>query len=125
MPRRHDVLASWLAHRVITPRQADAGERFRLLFDVAGLEGHAIIDPIGPKAAWPERVRGAADSRMVARDELKALRGTLGIVDFALVCRVIGTGRELGEDGTSDADRRYLAHRIRDALGVMAARFAL
>lgn len=135
MPRRHDILASWLAHRQITPRQAEAGRRFRDLFDVSGIEGHAVIDPTGPMVTMAERSRGVASARLMAQSELQALRPILGAFDFALVSRVIGAGQDIAGhvlpggkvDGNAatDAEKRYLAHRIRDALGLMAARFAL
>ena len=138
MPRRHDVLDHWLKHRQITARQANAGRRFRDLYDVAGIEGHAFIDPVGPRASLVLGARGVAATRAEAQSELQALRPVLGALDFALVCRVVGAGEDIlgatvsdGKKVTndthagSDADRRYLAHRIRDALGVMAARFAL
>lgn len=82
--------------------------------------------------------RGLAATRAEEQSELQVLRPILGVFDFALVCRVVGAGHDLVgatvADGVrvihdahsgNDADRRYLVHRIRDALGVMAARFAL
>lgn len=135
MPRRHDILESWFAHRQIDRRQLDAGRRFRDLFDVSGVGGHAVIDLGAPKVSLQERTRGAAGARIIAQSELQALRDILGAMDFALVSRVIGAGHDVAgveapggqhdAHAATDAEKRYLAHRIRDALGIMAARFAL
>ena len=93
-----------------------------------------MVDPMGPATSLQERTRGAAGARLLARSELQELQKTLGMIDFALVCRVIGAGHDIagvevpggGKDhhAATESGRRYLAHRVRDALGVMAARFS-
>lgn len=135
MPRRHDVLESWLSHRQITHQQAEAGRRFRDLYDVADMGGHAVIDP-GPKSTTVRS--GVGLDRATAKSEMLALRPVLGSFDFALVCRVVGAGGDLvgatvtdGKRVTTDthapndAERRYLAHRVRDALSIMANQFRI
>lgn len=135
MPRRSDVLTNWASHGQISHRQAWAGQRFRALYDAAGMQGHAVMDPGMPPMSIDERRPGAVGARLMAQSELMEIRPLLGHFDFALVSLVVGAGQDIAghvlPGGKADAyavsqeQKRYLAHRIRDALGLMAARFAL
>ena len=124
MPRRHDLLAHWVDRGMINPVQFTAGRRFEVLYGRADMDGHVAIDLCRPKVDGKRTPHAVADDVVFARGELLALRPILGAFDFALICRVLGAGRDLAEAESSDHQRRYLAHRLRDALGMMAARFA-
>ena len=107
--------------QAITPSQYDAGRHFLRLYD-ATLDGRSTLDP--------ERIRvdgglgrGPATERIViARCELDAMKLVVGEFDFALLCRIIGMGRDLKADTPEEADRKYLARRVRDALATIANR---
>ena len=124
MPRRHDLLLHWADRGVISSVQFTAGRRFEALYGRADMDGHVAIDLCRPKVDGKRTPHVLADDVVFARGELLALRPILGAFDFALVCRVLGAGRELAESG-AEAERKYLGHRVRDALGMMASRFAL
>lgn len=135
--RKRDLLGEWRSHHQIDERQFQAGQRFVRLIERADMHGHASID-LGMVRVDRSPCGTAAAARVaMAKAEMIELRQILGVTDFALACRVIGEGHDLSgavvADGAAsvdthaggDARRRYLAARIRDALALLAARFAM
>lgn len=114
-----DILEHWRAQGAISPDQFAAGRHFVRLYDSA-IGGRAAIDP--------ERIRvdgglgqGAAAERiLLARTELAQLGAVVGQIDFTLLCRILGLGRDLKADTPDPGERKYLARRVRDALGTIA-----
>ena len=118
--RVRDLLEHWRSQGAITSAQFDAGQHFLRLYD-STVGGRATIDP--------ERIRGeggvrqpAAERVVIARCELDAIKTAVGQFDFALLCRIIGMGRDLKADTPEEAERKYLSRRVRDALHVIANR---
>ena len=119
--RVRDLLEHWRSQGAITAVQFDAGQHFLRLYD-ATIAGRATIDPERIRVDGGSGSGPAAERMVIARGELNAIKTAVGQFDFALLCRVIGMGRDLKADTPEEAERKYISRRVRDALHVIANR---
>ena len=119
--RIRDLLEHWRCQGAITPAQHEAGRHFLRLYD-ATIGGRSTLDPERIKVDGGLGHGPAAERMAIARCELDAMKQAIGEFDFALLCRIIGMGRDLKADTPAEADRKYLARRVRDALATIANR---
>lgn len=119
--RVRDLLEHWRSQGAISAAQFTAGRRFVSLYD-ATIAGRATVDPERIKVDGGLGHGPAAERMVLARSELDEIKHVVGELDYSLLCRVLGIGTDLKADAPEEADRKYLARRLRDALGIIANR---
>ena len=122
---RHDVLTHWHARGLIDAAQFAAGRRFQSLWYRSEIGAGAAIRLDRPRVDGGMRPDPITERAIEARNQLSALAGVLGMIDYPLMTRVVGQGRPIEEEGASGASgtrepQLYIGRRLRDALLVLA-----
>lgn len=122
--RRLEILKHWHMRRQIDDAQRDAGEWLRLVHERAQLRSSSTVDFSQPFVDGRRVPEPLTDAMVRARATLALIAGVLGKRDYDLVTRVVCEGVRLEEEARRWPGRepaRYIARRVRDALGTLAA----
>lgn len=120
---RHDVLTQWHARKAIDDAELAAGRRFQSLYERAEIGAAGAIRYDKPKVDGGYPVDPLSEKVMQARRDLNRIAALLGMIDYPLLCRVVGEGVTVAIEARGwDGERpeRYVARRVRQALKVLA-----
>ncbi|TVR07417.1 MAG: hypothetical protein EA385_12890 [Salinarimonadaceae bacterium] len=120
---RHDPLIHWKSRGQIDEAEYHAGRRFQRIHARAEIGGPAALDYSKPLVDGGYPQDPLTDRVVQANAEMLALRAVLGQADFLLVIRVICLGNTIDQEAAAWGGRdpsRYVARRVRDALGALA-----
>ena len=126
---RHDVLLGWHARKSIDDAEFSAGRWFQAIFDRAQIGTLGAIRYDKPKVDGGYPVDPMTEKVLQAQDDLSEIAAVLGIIDYPLMCRIVGQGvtpeieAKSGHWG-SDRPERYVRRRVRDALKTLAEKRA-
>lgn len=123
---RDDPLMRMWSIKAIDEAQFQAGRRWQRDFEASEIGGAKAMDPtnepVDGGGAFPESL---TDARLRATKAILDADAVLGHEGKSLIRAVLGCGMSLKDAAderglTSDRDRRYIAHRFREALETLA-----
>lgn len=118
---RHDLLIHWRARRAIDDAQYIAGQRLQGLWYRARIGAPSAIQYDKDKVDVSAPTDPIADRIIAAANELREIAGYLGKADYKLVTALVCDGQQISDFAARKVEREYVARRVRDALGYLAA----
>ncbi len=122
---RDDPLAALYSRKHIDHGQYMAGRKWQALYEMSGIGGVRAIDPTKEAVDGGRMPEMLTDVHRSAVKRLALLGRALGMEGEALIKDVLGRGYSLelaaaARGTTSERERRYLGHRLRECLETLA-----